>query len=551
MISPDQQNNQMFPTLGASQIERLSSYGTRRHAGVGEILFDQGDVGLGSAIVISGHVEIVSPTCAGETLITTHGPGELTGEVSVLAGRRSLVRGRVTEPSELLEISRANLLRIIQTDPEFSEIFLRAFILRRVALIAKSPGDALIVGSSHSGDTLRLRAFLTRNGHPHMYLDVEKDSGIQELFDHFQVGLDEIPILICRGSKVLRNPTNAEAAVCLGFNAEIDDALVYDMIVVGAGPAGLASAVYGASEGLNVLVLESNAPGGQAGSSSLIENYLGFPTGISGQDLSGRAFVQSQKFGAHVAIARTATRLNCAVHPFSLDLDDGGMVRGRTVVVASGAEYRKLPLDNLRQFEGNGVYYGATYVESKLCAGDDVVVVGGGNSAGQAAIFLSAHAKHVHLLVRGPALAETMSRYLISRIEESPQITLRTSTEIEALEGAGSLERICWRNTRTGATETHDIRHLFTMAGACPNTAWLEGCIALDDKGFIRSGAELTTEHLRNAQWPLRRSPYLFETSKPKVFAVGDVRCASVKRVASAVGEGSVAVQLVHKVLAE
>jgi thioredoxin reductase (NADPH) len=320
--------------------------------------------------------------------------------------------------------------------------------------------------------------------------------------------------------------------------------------VVGAGPSGLAAAVYGASEGLKVLVLESSAPGGQAGSSSLIENYLGFPTGISGQELSGRAFVQAQKFGANIAIARSANRLHCGV-PFSVDLDDNGSVRGRAIIVASGAEYRKLPLPGLAKFEGAGVYYGATYVESQLCAGEEIIVVGGGNSAGQAAVFLSAHVKHVYLLVRGPALAATMSRYLISRIESSPAITLLTQTEIDSLEGDQRLERVSWRNNETGKSEMHDIRHVFSMTGARPNTAWLQGCIATDSRHFIRTGAELNAEHLAEAKWPLQRAPYLFETSRPGVFAVGDVRANSVKRVASAVGEGSVAVQLVHKVLAE
>jgi thioredoxin reductase (NADPH) len=308
--------------------------------------------------------------------------------------------------------------------------------------------------------------------------------------------------------------------------------------------------VYGASEGLRVLVLESSAPGGQAGSSSLIENYLGFPLGISGQELSGRAFVQAQKFGANIAIARSANRLHCTV-PLTVELDGNGSVRGRAILVASGAEYRRLPLPNLAKFEGAGVYYGATYVESKLCAGNDIVIVGGGNSAGQAAVFLSGHVKHVYLLVRGPALACTMSRYLISRIENSPAITLLTRTEIDNLEGDQCLERVSWRNNETGESEMHDVRHVFSMTGACPNTAWLQGCIAMDDRNFVRTGVELSPEHLQEAKWPLRRPPYLFETSQPGIFAVGDVRSNSVKRVASAVGEGSVAVQLIHKVLAE
>jgi thioredoxin reductase (NADPH) len=543
--------DQMFPRLNAAQIERLTAYGHRRRAEAGEIISEQGDSTRGIAVVIEGRMEIVSPSPTGEMVVAEYGPGDFTGEVSVLSGRHSLVRARALERSELLQIDRANLLRVVQTDSELSEIFLRAFILRRVSLIAHTPGDVLIVGSSHSADTLRLNAFLTRNGHPHTYVDVDRESGIQELLDHFHFRLEDIPILICRGERVLRNPSNAEAAECLGFNADIDENGIYDLIVVGAGPSGLAAAVYGASEGLKVLVLETNAPGGQAGSSSLIENYLGFPTGISGQELSGRAFIQAQKFGANIAIARSAKSIDCSRRPFSVTMDDGGEVRGRAVIVASGAEYRKLPLPNLAKFEGAGVYYGATYVESKLCAGEEVVVVGGGNSAGQAAVFLSAHAKHVYLLVRGPALADTMSRYLISRIESSPNITLLTRTELDALEGDQGLERVSWRNNQTGKSEKREIRHVFSMTGACPITAWLNGCVSLDDRNFIRTGVELSPENLAEAKWPLRRPPYLFETSRPGIFAVGDVRANSVKRVASAVGEGSVAVQLVHKVLAE
>ena len=555
MAAPPPTQDQMFPTLDPGQIERLAPFAHRRSVKKDEILFEQGDAVAGMFIVISGSIDIVSPAGRQETIVTVHHAGDFTGEVNLLSGRRSLVRARANEDSELLEIDRATLRRIVQTDPELSEIFLRAFILRRTYLIANKRGDALIAGSSHSSDTLRLKEFLTRNGHPHTYIDVDRDKDAQELLDHFQVKLEEIPILVCRGKKVLRNPSNAEAAECLGFNAEVDAEIrkdhVYDLIVVGAGPSGLAAAVYAASEGLDVIVLETSAPGGQAGSSSLIENYLGFPTGISGQELSGRAFLQAQKFGAQVAIAHVASEFKCTQQPFGIGLKDGNLVQGRSVIVATGAEYRKLPLQNLAQFEGSGIYYGATHVEAQLCAGDEVIVIGGGNSAGQAAIFLSTKAKHVHLLVRGPALSETMSRYLISRIEECPDITLRVHTEVHSLEGNGQLEKVSWRNGKTGEEETRDIYHIFSMTGACPNTTWLRHCIQLDDKEFIKTGADLGAADLTEVGWPLSRQPYLFETSVPRVFAVGDVRSGSVKRVASAVGEGSVAVQLVHKVLAE
>jgi thioredoxin reductase (NADPH) len=390
-----------------------------------------------------------------------------------------------------------------------------------------------------------LKNFLSRNGHPHTYVDVETDPDIQKVLDHFQIAATDIPVLICRGELVLRNPSNAEAAECFGLNAGIDEKAVYDLIVIGAGPSGLAAAVYGASEGLNVLVVESNAPGGQAGSSSRIENYLGFPMGISGQELANRAFVQAEKFGANIAVARAARGLACDRTPYTIDMEEGGTVQGRSVILAAGAQYRKLDLPNLSQFEGVGIYYGATKVEGQLCSNQDVIVVGGGNSAGQAALFLSEIARRVYLVVRRASLADTMSRYLISRIEACEQITLKPRTEIEAIEGNGHLERVRWREAETGTSAEHEIRHLFLMTGASPNTAWLGGCLATDEKQFLRTGTEL------GEAWTARRPPYLLETSRPGVFAVGDIRSGSVKRVASAVGEGSMAVQFVHRVLAE
>jgi len=364
------------------------------------------------------------------------------------------------------------------------------------------------------------------------------------VLDHFQIGVADIPVLICRDELVLRNPSNAEAAACFGLNAGIDEASVYDLIVVGAGPSGLAAAVYGASEGLNVLVVEGSAPGGQAGSSSRIENYLGFPMGISGQDLAGRAFVQAEKFGAHVLIARSARALACQRPPYAIRLDDDALVQGRSIIIATGVQYRRLDLPKLTELEGVGVYYGATALEAQVCRGEDVAIVGGGNSAGQAALYLSQFARHVHLVVRGPGLADSMSRYLISRIDACADITLRTWTRVEALEGDSHLEKLRWSNQQSGESEERNIRHLFLMTGANPNTDWLQGCLALDEKQFIRTGTEL------GDTWPLRRSPYLLESSLPGVFAVGDIRSGSIKRVASAVGEGSMAVQFVHKFLA-
>ena len=551
MSEPSARNDPMFPRLSDAQIARLAGFGKRRNAAAGEVIFERGDTRRGFYVLIGGRVEIVSPSAREQILITLHEAGEFLGELDLLTGRRSQVRARAVTAAELLEISGDNLRRIVQTDAELSEIFLRAFLLRRAYLIANVPGDLVLIGSSHSSDTLRLRNFLTRNGQPHAYLDVERDSSILSALSSFQIRPEDVPVLMCSGNSPLKNPSNAEAAAYLGFNAGIEQDHVYDVVVVGAGPAGLAAAVYGASEGLSVLVLEGSAPGGQAGSSSRIENYLGFPTGVSGQDLAARAFVQAEKFGAHIAIARAATNLNCDRRPFRIELDDGSSANGLSVILATGAEYRKLPIENLSRFEGAGVYYGATPMEAQLCQGQEIVIVGGGNSAGQAAVFLSGKAKHVHMLIRGEGLAASMSQYLIRRIEESPSITLHTRTEIEALEGNGRLERIGWRHTPTGTREKRDIRHLFSMTGASPNTLWLRGCLALDDKQFIKTGADLRAEDLASAGWPLRRQPYLFETSIPHVFAVGDVRSGSVKRVASSVGEGSVAVQLVHRALAE
>jgi len=545
MPETPEQLEAMFPRLDDVQIARLMPFGERRKAAPGEVLYDQGDVTHGVFIVIEGSLEVVGVSAAGETVLRVFERGTFTGELNQLSGRRSLVRCRAREASSVLEIGRTNLQRVMQTDAALGELFLRAFLLRRGYLIAHSAGDALLVGSSHSSDTLRLREFLTRNGHPHAYIDLDQDTDAQTLLDQFAIRMADIPVLICRGELVLRNPSNSEAAECFGLNEGIDEGVVYDLIVVGAGPSGLAAAVYGASEGLKVLVVESNSPGGQAGSSSRIENYLGFPLGVSGQELARRAFVQAEKFGAHIAVARSARALKCVSSPYTVEMDDGASVQARSVIVAAGAQYRRLALPNLAEFEGVGVYYGATQIEAQLCRNEEVAIVGGANSAGQAAVFLSTFASRVHMLVRRSGLAETMSRYLISRIEACREITLRPRTEVEALEGNGRLERVRWRDTTTGTSSLNEIRHLFLMTGAEPNTAWLQGCLTLDDRNFVKTGTDLGPE------WPLPRPPHMLETSLPGVFAVGDIRAGSVKRVASAVGEGSMAVQFVHKVLAE
>jgi thioredoxin reductase (NADPH) len=541
----------VFPTLTPAQVTRVAAHGHVRQVQSGEVLVEAGDLTTRFFVVKEGQVDIVRPSGAAEELVAGLRAGQFTGEVNMLSGRRGLVRIRASEPSDVIELDRQHLVALVQTDSELSEIFMRAFILRRVEIIAQGLGDVVVVGSSHSPGTLRLREFLTRNGHPYASVDVERDAGVQELLDRFHVGVKDVPVVICRGQRVLRNPSNRQVADCLGFNEAIDQTQIRDVVIVGAGPAGLAAAVYSASEGLDVLVLETNAPGGQAGSSSKIENYLGFPAGISGQELAARAYTQAQKFGAQVIIAKCAKKLACDRKPYAIEIDNDARVSARAVIIATGAEYRRLPLENLSQFEGAGVYYGATFIEAQVCGGEEVIVIGGGNSAGQAAVFLAQTAKRVHMLIRSGGLAESMSRYLIRRIEESPAIVLRTHTEIVALEGSGHLERVRWRNDQTGNIETHEISHVFVMTGAVPNTYWLNSCVVLDAKGFIKTGPDLSQDDLTAAQWPLARAPYFLETSLPGVFAVGDVRAGNLKRVASAVGEGSNAVAFVHQVLHE
>jgi len=540
----------IFPKLTPEQIHRIAAHGHIRSVQRGEVLIEQGDRAVPFFVVITGEVEIVRPFGAYETLVTVHGSGQFTGEVNMLSGHRSFFRARATKPSKVIELDHQHMMTLVQTDAELGEILMRAFILRRVELIAAGVGDIVLIGSTYSASTLRIKEFLMRNGHPYSYIDLEHDPDVQNLLDSFQISASEIPVLICRGQVVLRNPDNQQIADCLGFNESIDQTHVRDVVVIGAGPSGLAAAVYGASEGLDILMLETSSPGGQAGSSSRIENYLGFPTGVSGQELAARAYVQAQKFGAEMLIVK-ATQLICDRKPYIIELENGVRISTRTVVIATGAQYRKLPLENLSRFEGAGVYYGATFVEAQLCGGEEVIVVGGGNSAGQAAVFLAQTTKRVHVLVRSAGLAATMSRYLIRRIENSPTIILRPQTEIVAVEGGDHLESVQWRNNQTGQTEEQKISHIFVMTGANPNTRWLNGCVALDDKGFIKTGLDLSPENLSATSWPLMRQPHLLETSLPGVFAVGDVRGGSIKRVASAVGEGSVAISFVHKVLQE
>ncbi len=543
----ESRREQMFPKLTPAQLARLDAYGQRLRTTNSEVITQSGERYARIVAVLSGSIEVVHPGLAGETPITQLTRGDFTGEMSALRGSASFVRARVREPGEVISITPENLRRLVQADAELSEIFMRAYILRRMRLMEGAQhGDVVLVGFRSSSPTLRVRQFLSRNSVPYVSLDPNIDGDAATLFEQFHVGVHELPVVLCRG-KVLRNPANEEIAECLGMNPQIDTAFVRDLIVIGAGPAGLAAAVYAASEGLRVLVLETMGPGGQAGASSKIENYLGFPTGISGQALAGRALVQAQKFGAEVLVAGSARRLHTDEKPYQVEVSGGRIVRARTVIIATGAEYRTLPLDNLNHFLGAGVYCAATHLEAQLCRDEEVCVVGGGNSAGQAAVFLAGVCSAVHVLVRSSGLADSMSQYLIKRIEESPTISLHRWTELLSVAGDTHVQKVSWRSP-DGET-TRDIRHVFLMTGAVPNTSWLGRGVAVDARGFLRTGPDLSREELDERKWPLARAPYFLETSIPGVFVVGDVRSGSLKRVAAAVGEGSACVSFVHSSL--
>ena len=551
--SPLVAETQTFPVLTTAQIDRLRPLAEQRTVNCGDILYRPGEVGVSLYILLSAHVEVVQPDMSGERYFATFQPGMFTGESAMIAGQKMIVLARVTTAGEVLEIRPDALRTIVARDGELAELFLRAFMLRRLSLIRKQLGNVALIGSRHSADSMRLREFLGRNGHPYTFVDLDTDSSAQDLLDRLYIRIEEVPIVICNGETVLRNPSTMEMAKCLGLNQGIDQSLLRDLIVVGAGPAGLAAAVYGASEGLDVLVVETHAPGGQAGTSSRIENYLGFPMGISGQELAANAKVQALKFGARMAVAHSVTELRCRRTPYELVLDDGSLLFARSVVIATGARYNKPAVAGIDRFAGNGVHYGATYLEAQLCEDEDVVVVGGGNSAGQAAVFLAQTARKVYMLVRGPDMASTMSRYLIQRILNNPAIELHCNTELTELAGSTHLQEARWREKVTQTTSCFHIHHVFIMAGASPNTAWLGDCVALDEKGFVLTGPDLPLADASNAdrRWPLSRPPQRLESSLPGIFVVGDVRAGSIKRVASAVGEGANAVSLVHRFLAE
>jgi thioredoxin reductase (NADPH) len=538
------------PILTAPQIERIRVFAQPRSVAAGEILYNPNDDTPPVFLVISGEIKILAIGGGEERTVTTYGPGQFSGELLMISGRRSIYRCQAAAAGTLLELSAKDLRTLISKDAELSDIFMKAFLARRLSLRDAGSGNVVVLGSRYSSNTLAIREFLTRDGHPFTYFDLDSDPIAQDLLDRFGVSTDDIPVVICNNELVLRNPSPHEVARSLGFNSNIDDSQVRDVVVVGAGPAGLAAAVYAASEGLDVLVVEKAAPGGQAGSSSKIENYLGFPTGLSGHELADRAIAQSEKFGAQIMVAHAVKRLNCDQRPYRVTLNDGQEVPARSIILATGAQYNKPSLKNLDVFTGQGIYYNATFMEAQLCGGEQVIVIGGGNSAGQAAVFLSQNTAGVHMLVRSRSVTDTMSRYLIQRIEENPLIEMHYSSELTSLEGEGHLQQVSWIDKQSKEITTLPIRHVFVMAGASPETAWLSGCLALDNKGFVLTGRDLETV-TPPVSWPLSRPPYMLETSLPGVFVVGDARSGNVKRVASAVGEGSIVVHMVHRSLAE
>jgi thioredoxin reductase (NADPH) len=549
--------HQIFPVLDMAQIETAKRFasGAARSFAPGEVVYDVGERHAPAWLVLQGTIDVVGRDGLDhEVAITTHRPGQITGELSQLTGRAALAGGRAgPEGCTALPFDAPHLRALVVGSAELGEVVMRAFILRRVGFIQEGGAGSVLVGRPGAPDLVRLQGFLARNGYPYTVLDASADGEGRAVVERFGLQPDELPLMLCPNGTVLKRPTDAEAAACLGITPELDPESVYDVAVVGAGPAGLAAAVYAASEGLSVLVLDQRAFGGQAGASARIENYLGFPTGISGQALAGRAFNQALKFGAEIAIPLEVARLDCGGPerrpgaPLRLELTDGRAVRARTVVVASGARYRRPEIPNLSIFEGAGVSYWASPVEAKLCEGEEVALVGGGNSAGQAVVFLAPKVKRLHLVVRREGLEATMSRYLIDRICALSNVELHVGKEIVALEGdrTEGLTAAAFRNRSSGATHVCPLRHLFLFIGADPNAAWLENRAAVDDKGFVLTGLPCPDGASAG-----RRAARPLETSFPGVFAIGDVRAGSTKRVAAAVGEGAAVVAQIHTVLA-
>jgi thioredoxin reductase (NADPH) len=540
MSNLDTRKDQMFPVLDASQIAtaRRFASGPETRFAPGEQVYAIGEQVAPSWLVLSGSIDVVRRDGLNhEAPITTHGPGQFTGEVSQLAGRSSMAGGRAgPEGCVAVPFDAAHLRALMVGSADVGEIVMRALILRRVGLIEQGGAGTILIGTPGSPDVVRLQGFLTRSGYPNLVLDASTDGEGRALVERMGLLPDELPLAVCPSGTLLKRPSNAEMAACVGITPKLDADTVYDVAIVGAGPAGLAAAVYAASEGLSVIVLDERAMGGQAGASSRIENYLGFPTGISGQALAGRAFNQALKFGAEIAVPLAVQQLDCTGDRLILALSDDRRLEARAVVIASGARYRRPAIDNLATFEGAGVSYWASPIEARLCAGEEVALVGGGNSAGQAIVFLAPQVKRLHLIVRRP-LEDTMSRYLIDRIAALPNVEIHIGKEIASLEGdrPTGLQAATFRDRNTGETVRRELRHLFLFIGADPNAGWLRGCVETDERGFIVTG----------------RGALSLETDHPGVFAIGDVRAGSTKRVAAAVGEGAAVVAQIHALLAE
>ena len=551
----DTRGAQMFPVLDAAQVATAKRFagGAPKRFAPGEIVYDIGDRHAPAWLVLEGSIEVVRRDGLDHmAAITTHGVGQISGEVSQLSGRSALAAGRAgPEGCVALPFDAAHLRALVIGSAEIGETVMRAFILRRVGLIQEGGAGSVLVGRAGAPDLVRLQGFLGRNGYPYTVLDASSDEDGRAVVERFGVLPDELPLMICPNGTVLKRPTDAEAGVCLGITPDLDPETIYDVAVVGAGPAGLATAVYAASEGLSVIVLDQRAIGGQAGASARIENYLGFPTGISGMALAGRASNQAQKFGAEIAIPLEVASLDCGApgrslgDPLRLELTDGRAIRAKVAVIASGARYRRPDIANIADFEGAGVSYWASPIEAKLCEGEEVALVGGGNSAGQGVVFLAPKVERLHLVVRRSGLEATMSRYLIERIAALPNVELHVRTEVVGLEGdrAGGLTAATFRNRDSGTAKTCPLRHLFLFIGADPNTAWLNNCVAMDDKGFVITGLDYSDGT------DARRRTLPLETSVPGIFAIGDVRAGSTKRVAAAVGEGAAVVAQIHAAL--
>ncbi|WP_144141273.1 FAD-dependent oxidoreductase [Paraburkholderia sp. BCC1884] len=543
LIPGGSRHHQVFPRLSEKQFALLERYGERRKVSVGDVLFSEGDRHIPMFAIVSGTIE--TSRGSGEThhVLGVHGPGSFSGEVGTLAGRAAVASARVTSDAEVIAIDEESLRALVVAEAELSETIMRAFILRRVAFIHDQLGGLVVIGSSASFATLALRHFLSRNAQPSAYFDIVDHEEAPALLERYGATEADLPVVITFQGNVLKQPTHRAVADAIGLSPDRLNGERFDVVVVGAGPGGLAAAVYAASEGLRVAVLDTKAPGGQAGTSSKIENYFGFPTGISGQALAGRGLSQCRKFGAEVGVPIEALSIDCQnAPPFHIRLNYDEHVYARAVVIATGARYRKPLLPRLEHFQGRGIYYSATFMEAAFCTNQELVIVGGGNSAGQAAVFLSGLARHVHIVIRGEGLAASMSSYLIRRIEAAENITLHLRTQIVELNGDAHLESIKWDNE--GHIEEKPIRHVFLFLGAQPSTGWLGDCVALDKNGFVLTGQDAIDT------WPSERAPHYLETSRPGIFAVGDVRSGSVKRVAAAVGEGAAAIQSLHQYLA-